>query len=153
MFRYTMVSVISAVLSFSILGIVFGVFQLWTEVPSTIFANVVTLIPNYYLNRNWVWGKSGRSHWLREVVPFWALSFGGILLSIVSAALAHHVSVKNHLSHLEATALLLSVILASFGVLWVFKFIVFNRLFTVATPDPSLGLSGPPAEPERSALF
>jgi len=134
MFRYTMVSVVSAALSFLILGIVFGVFQLWTEVPSTIFANMVALVPNYYLNRNWVWGKSGRSHWLREVLPFWVLSFSGILLSVVTANMAHHISVSHHLSHPEATALLLAVILAAFGVLWAFKFLVFNRLFTVGTP-------------------
>src|SRR5580692_1864233 len=133
MFRYLMVSIVSAGLSFLVLGIVFGVFQVWTEVPSTIFANMVALVPNYYLNRNWVWGKTGRSHLRREVLPFWALSFSGIFLSIVTAAEARHISVTNHLSHIEATALLLSVILASFGVLWVFKFLVFNRLFVPGT--------------------
>jgi hypothetical protein len=67
MLRYTLVSVISTVLSFTVLGIVFGVLRLWTQVPSTIFAGMVTMVPNYYLNRSWVWGKTGRSHWRREV--------------------------------------------------------------------------------------
>lgn len=138
MFRYLMVSVVSAGLTFLVLGIVFGVFQVWTEVPSTIFANMVVLVPNYYLNRTWVWGKTGRSHLRREVLPFWALSFSGILLSIVTAAEARHISVRHHLSHVEATALLLAVILASFGVLWVFKFLVFNRLFVPGAPLPSV---------------
>ena len=34
MFRYTMVSVISTVFGFTLLGIVFGVLHLWSEVPS-----------------------------------------------------------------------------------------------------------------------
>ena len=134
MLRYLMVSVVSAGLSFALLGLVFGVFQLWTEVPSTLFANVVALVPNYYLNRSWVWGKSGRSHWLREVLPFSISSLAGVLLSIVTADWARHISLTHHLDHFVATVLLLSVILAAFGVLWVFKFAVFNRLFAVAPP-------------------
>ena len=35
MFRYTMVSVISTAVSLSVLFLVFGVLQLWSEVPST----------------------------------------------------------------------------------------------------------------------
>ena len=34
MFRYATVSVISTVVSFSILGLLFGVFRLWSEVPT-----------------------------------------------------------------------------------------------------------------------
>src|SRR5271154_3838502 len=77
-FRYSMVSVISTAVSFSTLFIVFGVLRLWGEVPSAIFANGVATIPSYWLNRNWAWGKSGRSHLMKEVVPFWALAAIGI---------------------------------------------------------------------------
>jgi putative flippase GtrA len=132
MVRYTMVSVICVASSFLLLGIVFGVLRLWSEVPSTLFANIVMLVPNYYLNRNWVWGKTGRSHWRREILPFWTLSVSGIGLSIVAAAIAHHISHTNHLGHLEATALLFTIIVCAFGTLWTFKFVVFNRLFRMA---------------------
>jgi putative flippase GtrA len=132
MFRYLMVSIISAVMSFTLLGIVFGVLRWWSEVPSTLFANAVVMVPNYYLNRYWVWGKTGRSHWRREVLPFWVITFAGVALSIVAAGWAHHISTTNHLSQLAATALLLAVILVAFGVLWVLKFVIFNRLFHVA---------------------
>ena len=149
MVRYTMVSVICVASSFLLLGIVFGVLRLWSEVPSTLFANMVMLVPNYYLNRNWVWGKTGRSHWRREILPFWALSVSGILLSIAAAAIAHHISHAHHLGHLEATALLFTIIIVAFGTLWVFKFAVFNRLFrmspAVDTPrdqDANVGTRG-----------
>jgi putative flippase GtrA len=134
MFRYTMVSVVSTALTFSLLGIFFGVFRLWTEVPSTIVANAVMIVPYYYLNRRWVWGKTGRSHWRRELLPFWLLSTWGLLLSIVSAALARHISHANHLSHTAATAVLLTVTLTAFGIVWVIKFIIFNRMFRLAAP-------------------
>jgi putative flippase GtrA len=134
MLRYAMVSVVSTVMTFTVLGIVFGVFRLWTEVPSTIFANVVMIVPYYYLNRRWVWGKTGRSHWRRELLPFWGLCLWGIVLSIASATVARHISVDNHLSHFAATALLLSVTVTAFGVVWVIKFLLFNRMFKVAIP-------------------
>jgi putative flippase GtrA len=134
MLRYAMVSVVSTILTFSVLGIVFGVFRLWTEVPSAIFANVVTLVPNYYLNRAWVWGKFGRSSWRREVLPFWVISAWGIFLSITTAAVSHHISAAYNLSHPAATALLLAITLFAFGIVWVLKFLIFNRMFRIEAP-------------------
>ena len=61
LFRYTMVSVISTIVSFGVLLIVYGIFRAFSEVWSTVFANVVATVPSYYLNRSWVWGKNGRS--------------------------------------------------------------------------------------------
>ncbi len=90
LFRYTMVSVISTVVSFAVLGLVFGVLHLADAVVSTLFANVVAVIPNYYLNRKWVWGKGGRSHVIKEIVPFWAMSALGIAFSSSGRAVAKH---------------------------------------------------------------
>jgi putative flippase GtrA len=131
LFRYTMVSVISTVVSFGTLFIVFGIFHVWGEVGSTVFANVVATMPSYYLSRNWVWGKTGRSHVLKEMVPFWSMSALGILVSIGGAAVAKHIGTTHHLGHLEQTALVLLANVASFAIFWVLKFLVFNRIFKV----------------------
>jgi putative flippase GtrA len=151
MLRYSMVSVISTVLAFTVLGIVFGVLRLWTQVPSTIFASAVMVVPTYYLNRRWVWGKTGRSHWRREVLPFWALSVWGTLLSIVTAALARHISVAHHLSHGAATALLLTVTITAFGLVWGLKFVLFNRMFRVVTPVAARTMIDPNPDPRPTA--
>ena len=131
LFKYTMVSVVSTVVSFGVLFIVFGVLKLWGEIASTVFANVVATLPSYYLNRKWVWGKGGRSHLTKEIIPFWSLSALGIFVSIGGAALARHISIEHHLTHPEQTALVLAANLMSFGIFWVLKFIVFNRMFHV----------------------
>jgi putative flippase GtrA len=131
LFRYTMVSVVSTIVSFGVLAIVFGVFRLWGEVASTVFANAVATVPSYYLNRMWVWGKGGRSHLVKEVIPFWCMSAIGIAVSIVGASLAKHIGTTHHFSHLEQTVLVLFANVVSFGVFWVLKFLVFNRLFRV----------------------
>jgi putative flippase GtrA len=131
LFKYAMVSVITTGVSAVVLVLVFGVFKWWGEIGSTVFANAVATLPSYYLNRKWVWGKGGRSHLTKEIIPFWSLSAIGITVSIGGAALARHVSTVNHLSHTEQTVLVLAANLISFGVFWVLKFMVFNRMFHV----------------------
>jgi putative flippase GtrA len=131
MFRYATVSVISTAVSFSVLGIVFGVFRLWSEVPSTVFANLVASVPAYYLNRTWSWGKSGRSHVFKEVVPFWTMTAIGITMSIGTASLARHLSNVYDLHHFGRTVVVEGANTAAFAVLWIVKFLVFNRLFHV----------------------
>ena len=127
--RYTMVSVISALTSLVILTIVFGVLRLWGEVVSTLFANLMAGIPSYYLNRRWVWGKGGRSHIWREIVPFFVMSLSGILFALYAASLAHNFADAHHLHHLARTILVVGANIAAFGVLWFLKFLILNRLF------------------------
>ena len=129
--RFTAVSVISTGVSFVTLFLVFGVFKVWTQVPSTIFANAVATIPSYNLNRKWAWGKGGRSHLMKEILPFWSMSAVGIAVSVVGAQAARHVSVKHHLPHLEQTIIVLTANVLSFAIFWVLKLLLFNRLFHV----------------------
>lgn len=129
MFRYTMVSAVTTLAGFALLALVFGVLHLWTEVPSAIVASVLATAPSYYLNRTWVWGKGGRSHWRREILPFWTVSIIGIFISVAAASLSRHLSTEHHLDHSQATFLLLAVTLGAFAVLWLLKFLAFNRLF------------------------
>jgi putative flippase GtrA len=130
-FRYLMVSVITTGVSFVVLFLVYGVFRWWTEVPSTVFANVVAAFPSYWLNRNWAWGKSGRSHLTKEVLPFWVVGAAGIAFSVIGASVARHVGQTHHLGHAEQTALVLLANVVSFAIFWVLKLLLFNRLFHV----------------------
>ena len=128
-FRYTMVSVISTAVSLFVIALVYGVLHLWGEVESTIFGNAVATFPSYWLNRKWAWGKHGRSHFMKEVVPFWVMAALGIAFSIVGAALARHYAIKYNLDHFETTLLVLAANVFSFAIFWVAKMLVFNRLF------------------------
>jgi putative flippase GtrA len=131
LFRYSMVSVVSTAVSFGVLAIVFGALHLFGEIGSTVFANVTATIPSYYLNRKWVWGKGGRSHLVKEIVPFWTMSAIAIVVSIGGAAVAKHLGKVHHLTHIEQTVVLLAANVMSFGVFWILKYLVFNRLFHV----------------------
>ena len=127
--RYALVSVISALTSLVILTIVFGVLRLWGEVFSTLFSNVLAGIPSYILNRRWVWKKSGRSHVWREIVPFWVMSIIGIVFALFVARLAHNFAVGHHFHHLARTELIVGANVAAFGLLWLLKLFIFNRIF------------------------
>lgn len=131
LFRYTMVSVISTMVSLVVISLVYGVFHVWSEVPSTVFGNAVATFPSYWLNRQWAWGKSGRSHFMKEVAPFWLMAALGIAVSIVGASLARHIGHQLKLGHLELTVLVLLANLMSFAIFWLLKLLIFNRLFKV----------------------
>lgn len=131
-FRYVAGSVITTIVSFGVLTLVYGVFRWWGAVPSTVFANVVATVPAYWLNRTWTWGKAGRSDLWREVVPFWVLSIAGIAISMVTASLAADFGRSHHLHRMTEVVVVDGANLAAYGVLFIGKYLVFNRLFRVA---------------------
>jgi putative flippase GtrA len=130
--KYSAVSLISTAVSQLTLLLTFGVFQLMSEVPANILANLVATIPSYTLNRRWVWGKGGKSHVWREVVPFWVLSFIGLAVSSLAVWAAGAFSRHHHFGHAATTVLVNGANLGAFAILWVGKFIVYNRLFHIA---------------------
>ena len=132
LFKYSMVSVITTIISNVLLLIFFGAFK-WGEVTATVAANGAATLPSYWLNRRWVWGKGGRSHLTKEIIPFWSLSAIGIAFSMFGAAFAKHIGKVHHLPHLEQTVLVVVANLLSFGIFWVLKFLVFSKMFKVHT--------------------
>jgi len=129
LFKYTLVSAISALTSIVLLAFIYGVLRLWTEVPSVLVADILAGIPSYFLNRQWVWGKSGRSHIWREVVPFFAVSITGIGFAIVTASLAHNYADAHDLQHLARTVLVVGANIGAFALVWLAKYLFLNRLF------------------------
>jgi len=152
--KYTTVSAISALTSLFILTIVYGVLRLWSEVFSTLFSNVMAGFPSYFLNRRWVWRKVGRSHIWREIVPFWVMSLTGIGFALFTASWAHDFANAHDLHHLARTVLVVGANVGAFGLLWVLKFLILNRLFAQIAdaelgPDPESAEVSPAMDPPR----
>lgn len=139
--KYSAVSVISIVVSQVVLFLTFGIARLGSAVECNVIATAVATVPSYNLNRRWAWGKSGSSHVWREVVPFWVIAFVGLAVSLVAVALADRVGKSLGLSHLGISLLVNAASLASYGLLWIGKFLVFNR-FLFVDHGPSLELVG-----------
>lgn len=133
--RYSMVSVISVITTQIVLIVTAGVVGV-----AAAMANVIAVsagaIPSYALNRAWTWGKTGKNHLFKEVIPFWAMAFVGLAVSTWFVAIADSV---------WGTTLAVSIAnLVAFGMLWVGKFFVLHLvLFKVDAPVDSLDDSPP----------
>ncbi len=145
--KYSAVSVISVIIAQILLAFAFNVIR-WSATDSNMFAVGVSAIPSYYLNRAWAWGKRGRSHLMKEVVPFWALAFLGFILSTLAV---DYVDAHVHGAHQALRSLAIQgTNIGAFGVLWVAKFVIFNELMfkhhpEVLEDEPALdGRSGVP---------
>ena len=130
--KYSAVSVISVAINLVLLVFAFGVLG-WSAAPANIFAVGISAIPSYYLNRAWAWGKRGRSHWLKEVIPFWALAFLGWVISTLAVAVVE--SHVHGLHHAVQSIVLQLTTIGAFGVLWVVKFVIFNELMFKHHPE------------------
>jgi putative flippase GtrA len=129
--RFTSVSVISTVVSFITIGLVYGFKLVHGQVWATMIGNAVASVPSYYLNRKWAWGKSGRSHLRKEVLPFWAMSALGTSFSLIGAFLVKDYTQSHGTSHLMTTVMLQAANILSFGIFWILKLVVFNKIFHI----------------------
>lgn len=106
-------------------------------------ASLAGMVPGYFLNRNWAWGRRGRSSMRWEVLPYW----GTIALTTVLAALI--VGWANGaaagLSRDARTVTNAATYMAVYLFFFVAKFLVFNYLLfrdrgQVPTPERVLEL-------------
>ena len=115
---YSAVSVIAVLTSQIVLVLCHAVIGLSAD-WSNVIAVAAGTIPSYELNRSWVWGKSSKSHLWKEVVPFWVLSFVGLVFSTVVVSLATD-------WWKDTTLVVQGANLAAFGILWVGKFLLLH---------------------------
>ena len=93
----------------------------WSAVASNIFSVAISAIPAYLLSRYWVWQKRGKNHFMREVVPFWSLALLGFALSTVAVWFVSR--------RWDPQPIFINLTnLSAFGVVWVSKFIILDRV-------------------------
>ncbi|MBW3669248.1 MAG: GtrA family protein [Actinobacteria bacterium] len=132
--RYSLVSVVSVAVSQTSLFLFFAVGH-WTAKSANIAACSIGGIPSYYLNRRWAWGKKGRSHFWKEIVPFWTLAFIGLALSTLAVDVAESWAHEIADSRLLQGMIVNAASFGAFGVLWVAKFFLFNKVIFVQDDD------------------
>lgn len=91
----------------------------WSFAVSNVVAVAVSAGPAYVLARYWVWEKRTKNNVVKEVLPFWGLAFFGLIVSTIAAGIAN--------TFTDAQIALNLVNLASFGVIWIFKFFILDR--------------------------
>jgi putative flippase GtrA len=124
--RYTITSAIAVVVGQSLLTLFHAGFD-WPARTANIAAVCISAGPSYLLNRYWAWGKRGRNHLLKELLPFWGMALLGLALSTLAVGYA-----EDHWSFPLAVNI---ANLGAFGVLWVGKFMVLNELLFKHHPE------------------
>ncbi len=124
--RYCGVSVVNVVLGQALLTL-FHVLLEWPAALSNVLAVTISAIPAYLMSRAWVWRKDGDHSVRGEVVPFWGLAFAGLVLSTIAVSIADAV--------FEADIMLNVASLAAFGVVWVVKFVLLERVIFADAMD------------------
>lgn len=133
--KYVATSAIAIVVNQTVLALTFGLLH-WSAFTSNVVAVCASTVPSYFLNRMWVWGRSGKSHLWREVVPFWAIAFFGLAFSTWAATLGEGLSEGK--SRLAQTVVVNLFSLGSYAITWVGKFVLFNKvLFAHRHPHPA----------------
>ena len=124
------VSVITTIVSVTILAATTAGFGLEAWVAN-VLATAVATVPSYYLNRRWTWGKRGASDLWREIMPFWLLSFAGLVLSTLAVALSDSWLHGAQLGEPFRTFVIVTAHLSGFGILWVAQFVLLERVLFV----------------------
>jgi putative flippase GtrA len=127
--RYSLVAAVNVVVG---QGLLFTLQHWWQPNVANVISVSLSSVPAYYMNRSWVWGKSGKSHLRKEVAPFWAFTVLGLVLSTIAITVVQ--------DHTTNKFLILGTQLFVWGVLWVVRFFVLDKLFHVEvfeddTPD------------------
>jgi putative flippase GtrA len=116
--KYSAVSIIAVPITQIILLITHYGLE-WSGVVSNLIAVGVTAVPAYVLNRYWVWGKKDKNNFKTEILPFWALTFLGL---IFSTGFVYYVD-----QNFDSAIMVNIANAAGFGVVWVFKFFILDK--------------------------
>jgi len=125
--RYCGASVVNVLNGMGLLAFCLEVLEL-SPVPAQITASMVSAIPAYLLSRRWVWKQTGRDSFRNEVFPFWVMSLIGLVFATSAIALAERFT--------QATVLLLGTSFCAYGVVWVAKFLVFDKILWRQPTEP-----------------
>jgi putative flippase GtrA len=129
--RYMVGSVICFFISELVLVVLFATHLLGAKGASVV-ASVAAIVPGYYLNRSWTWGRTRRSDFWREVVPYGV----SVVVSIVVAALATGAANAAFINQPRSTRTVINAaaFVAAYGVLFVVKYFVYHKVLFKPTP-------------------
>jgi putative flippase GtrA len=143
MWKFLSVSIISTIITQVVLFLTYHVWGYFSAMECNVIATCCSTFPAYYLNRTWTWGKTGKSHVWREVVPFWTIAFIGLVLSTVAVGVAAHNADRISDSKDVRTAFVQLANLVTYGFIWVGRYTIFNRyLFGEGTQRAVLDTTG-----------
>lgn len=118
--KYSAASLSGVVTSTVTLVVLLEVVEM-APVTANMIAVTLGAIPNYLVNRAWTFKKRGAHSFTREVLPFWGMAVLGLILSTFAVAWASTRWSDN-------TLVVMAANISSFGVLWIARFFILERV-------------------------
>lgn len=126
LFRYGASSVIAGLISAATFALCFWL----TKAPTTssLVAFVAGAVPNYLLNRYWAWGRRDRIGGARELLPYLVIILTTALVATLITNAADALVRGRVESPVTQTVLVSAAFVLTYGVMFVIKFFLFDRL-------------------------
>ena len=99
-------------------------------IVATVVAWFAGAVPNYVLNRRYTWGRSGQK------LPYTIIVIGSAVTAAVVTSVTDHL-VQPIGSHAVKTLLVTGSYLATYAILFVVKFVLFDRLVFAKPATPA----------------
>ncbi|TCO46280.1 GtrA-like protein [Kribbella antiqua] len=121
--KYSAASVVATVIS----QVAFALCYWFGTAPivATLVAWVCGTVPSYLMNRHWTWGHSGRPG--RDLLPYAIIVVTSAVLAGVVTTVTDHLVQDRVASHFWQTVLVSGSYLGTYGVLFILKFVLFDR--------------------------
>ena len=117
--RYCGMSVVNVLTGQGLLALCLTVFA-FGGVVSQVISATLSAIPAYILSRRWVWKQSGSDSFRNEVLPFWTMALIGLVFAVSAIAVMEQFT--------DSTLVLMATSLVAYGVVWVAKYVVLDKI-------------------------
>jgi putative flippase GtrA len=138
--RYTAGSVVALATSEVTLILCFGT-GLMNAALASVVAFLAGAIPNYMLNRSWVWKRRGRVQIRRELVPYVLVSLATLVIGALATSGAAAMAPGGRRTQTLFVAIAYFV---SYGVLFLAKFAVYQQFIFGDTAGEDIGSASQP---------
>jgi len=105
---------------------------------SSVVANLAGSVPSYLLSRYWIWPEADRGGAARQMGLYWATSAVSLIVSTAGTSLAAAHAPAGHASHVLVVG---TAYIGTYAVLWVAKFLVYQRVIFSRAPRAETGSS------------
>ena len=116
--RFAAVSAITVPMGLLLFWIFLDVLDV-RPVLANVLSGSIAAIPNYLLNRYWVWNKRGANSVRREIAPFWAMTLLGGFASTLFVWIAQR--------YTDVSIIFLALNFLAYGLVWLLKFFVLEK--------------------------
>ena len=134
--KFTAGSAVAAIISELAFILVYGLLHAGTRLAGVV-AFLAGAIPNWALNRRWTWQRRGRPRLGREVLPYVAVVIATAVAATALSGLADDWVRGLDMSRSAQVALVGMAYLLPYGVVFLLKFVLFERVVFSGPPERS----------------